>query len=262
LALAQLPEAVRAGHRPGDDAEVATGPIVVRTDAAGSTQAFVAAMGERNINFMTVAATNADIQAAIFDAEGVEGPWQPARRQNGEVREGSAVAELTSLVDLSAWPAGTRLIVRREPLHPGAQRSLFPSLEYRYFGFYTDCEGDPVELDVTMRAHAHVEQHIERTQGLWTHPLPLRELRGERRLDDPGAACRGSGPMVPASLLGRLLGHRPAQGAALGHLPRPRTAHPLRPPARRADPRRLARCPRAPRRLPTHLSLARVSHNP
>ncbi len=57
-------------------------------------------MGERNINFMTVAATNADIQAAIFDAEGVEGPWQPARRQNGEVREGSAVAELTSLVDL------------------------------------------------------------------------------------------------------------------------------------------------------------------
>jgi len=173
LALAQLPEAVRAGHRPGDDAEVATRPIVVRTDAAGSTQAFVAAMGERNINFMTVAATNADIQAAIFDAEGVEGLWQPARRQNGEVREGSAVAELTSLVDLSAWPAGTRLIVRREPLHPGAQRSLFPSLEYRYFGFYTDCEGDPVELDVTMRAHAHVEQHIERLKdsGLTRFPF-------------------------------------------------------------------------------------------
>lgn len=41
-----------------------------------------------------------------------------ATRQSGEVREGSAVCELTSLVDLSSWPAGTRLIVRREPLHP------------------------------------------------------------------------------------------------------------------------------------------------
>jgi hypothetical protein len=37
------------------------------------------------------------------------------------------------------------LIVRREPLHPGAQRSLFPSLEFRYWGFYTDQPGDPVD---------------------------------------------------------------------------------------------------------------------
>ena len=63
--------------------------------------------------------------------------------------------------------------MRREPLHPGAQRSLFPSLEYRCFGFSTDCEGDPVELDVTMRAHAHVEQHIERLKdsGLTRFPF-------------------------------------------------------------------------------------------
>jgi len=172
-ALAQLPEAVRVGHGPGDDAERVGRQIVVRTDSAGSTKAFIAAMGERNIRFMTVAATNADIHAAIFDAEGVEGPWQAARRQNGDIRKGSAVAELTSLVDLSAWPAGTRLIVRREPLHPGAQRSLFPSLEYRYWGFYTDCDGDPVDLDVTMRAHAHVENHIERLKdsGLCRFPF-------------------------------------------------------------------------------------------
>ena len=53
--------------------------------------------------------------------------WQPALRQDGEERPGAAVAELTDLVDLSDWPAGTRLIVRREPLHPGAQQTLFPS---------------------------------------------------------------------------------------------------------------------------------------
>jgi hypothetical protein len=172
-AIAQLPEVVRAGHRRGDDAGLQARQVVVRTDSAGSTRAFVAAMVERNISFMTVAATNADIQAAIFDAEGIEGPWQPALRQNGDIRKGSAVAELTSLVDLSAWPAGTRLIVRREPLHPGAQRSLFPSMEFRYWGFYTNCDGEPVSLDVTMRAHAHVENHIERLKdsGLCRFPF-------------------------------------------------------------------------------------------
>ncbi len=63
--------------------------------------------------------------------------------------------------------------MRREPLHPGAQRSLFPSLEYRYWGFYTDQAGDPVDLDVTMRAHAHVENHIERLKesGLCRFPF-------------------------------------------------------------------------------------------
>jgi len=59
-------------------------------------------------------------------------------------------------------PAGTRGIIRREPPHPSAQRSLSPSDEFRYWGFYTDCDGDVVELDRTMRAHAHVEDHIQR----------------------------------------------------------------------------------------------------
>jgi hypothetical protein len=172
-ALAQLPEEVRAGHRPGDDESLVRRPVVCRTDSAGSTAGFVSALASRNIGFMTVAATNAEIQAAIFDAEGMEEVWRPALRQDGDVRKGSSVCELTSLVALRTWPEGTRLIVRREPLHPGAQRSLFPSLEYRYWGFYTDQLGDPVELDVVMRAHAHVENHIERLKdsGLCRFPF-------------------------------------------------------------------------------------------
>jgi hypothetical protein len=65
------------------------------------------------------------------------------------------------------------LIVRREPLHPGAQRSLFNSLDYRYWGFYTDSDRHPRGLDVTMRAHAHVEQHICRLKdsGLTRFPF-------------------------------------------------------------------------------------------
>ena len=153
-ALAQLPEDVRIGHRPGDDTSLAAREIRMLTDSAGSTKAFVAALGERNIRFMTVAASNAEIYDAIFDAEGMEEVWLPAVGQDGEPRQRSHVCELTSLVELKRWPAGTRLIVRREPRHPGAQTSLFASLEYRYWGFYTDCEGDPVSLDAAMRAHA------------------------------------------------------------------------------------------------------------
>ena len=73
------------------------------------------------------------------------------------------MAEVTDLVDLSDWPAGTRLIIRREPLHPGAQQSLFPSECYRYWGHYSDTAGtELVEPDRHMRAHAHVEDNIRR----------------------------------------------------------------------------------------------------
>ena len=38
-----------------------------------------------------------------------------------EMRETGEVAEITDLVDLSGWPTGTRMLVRREQPHPGAQ---------------------------------------------------------------------------------------------------------------------------------------------
>jgi len=63
--------------------------------------------------------------------------------------------------------------VRREPLHPGAQRSLIPSLEFRYWGFWTDQAGDPRELDATMRAHAHVENHIQRLKESGLSSMPF-----------------------------------------------------------------------------------------
>ena len=37
------------------------------------------------------------------------------------------------------------LIIRRQPLHPGAQASLLPDLEYRFWGHFTDLAGNPVE---------------------------------------------------------------------------------------------------------------------
>jgi hypothetical protein len=46
--------------------------------------------------------------------------WQPALDTNGDLRDGAEIAEITHLVDLTGYPEGTRMIVRRERPHPGA----------------------------------------------------------------------------------------------------------------------------------------------
>jgi Transposase DDE domain group 1 len=176
-AVAQLPAEVAVGHRPGDAAETVARRVVVRTDSAGCTHGFVTGCRGRNIGFAVVARSNKQVAAAIsrtFTETGNR--WAPARRQDGEPRRGAQVAELTDLVDLTDWPDGTRLIVRREPLHPGAQQTLFPSTEFRYWGHYTDQAGDPVDLDTSMRAHAHVEDHIRRLKDSGLCRFPFRDL--------------------------------------------------------------------------------------
>jgi hypothetical protein len=175
-AIAQLPAAVAAGHRDGDPATDVGRAVVVRGDSAGCTAGFVAGCRARNVGFAVVARSNKAISAAISRTftETNDDRWAPAVRQNGEVRPGAQVAELTDLVvPPKGWPSGVRLIVRREPLHPGAQQSLFPSTNFRYWGHWTDQAGDPVDLDVSMRAHAHVENHIRRLKDSGLCRLPF-----------------------------------------------------------------------------------------
>jgi Transposase DDE domain group 1 len=178
-AIAQLPEEIAAGHRAGDDPSLVRRPVQVRVDSAGCTD-FVWHCWERNVGFAVVARSNASIHQAISRVVGSDQRWQPAVRQDGDERPGAAVAELTDLVDLSDWPEGTRLIVRREPLHPGAQQTLFPSMLFRYWGHYTDAAGDPIALDVHMRAHAHVEDNIARLKDSGARRFPFCDIDANR----------------------------------------------------------------------------------
>jgi Transposase DDE domain group 1 len=178
-AIAGLPAEIAVGHRRGDDAALVQQAVQVRVDSAGCTD-FVWHCRARNVGFAVVARSNASIHAAISRIAFDDDAWQPARLQDGEQRPGAAVAELTGLVDLSDWPDGTRLIVRREPLHPGAQQSLFPSTMFRYWGHYTDAAGDPVALDVHMRAHAHVEDNIRRLKDSGATRFPFCDIDANR----------------------------------------------------------------------------------
>ncbi len=175
-AVAQLPAAVAAGHHVGDHVDEVARAVMVRTDSAGCTHGFVWGCRDRNVGFAVVARKNAQIHGAILGVLIDDQAWEPAVTPAGEPRPGASVIELTDRVDLSGWPPRTRLIVRREPRHPGAQQSLIPSEGFRYWGHYTDQAGNPVDLDTHMRAHAHVEDHIRRLKDSGLCRFPFSDL--------------------------------------------------------------------------------------
>jgi hypothetical protein len=179
-AISQLPETVAAGHCRDDDKKLAKRQVVVRADSAGASKAFIQGCRDRNVGFAVVARKTPQIQAAIATIEVDDERWRPAIRQNGKRRKGAVVAEITDLCDLSQYPDGTRVIVRREPLHPGAQTSLFPSLEYRYWGQLTDQKGSPVQLDRFLRAHAHVEDNIKHLKASGLERFPFKSLEANQ----------------------------------------------------------------------------------
>ncbi len=72
---------------------------------------------------------------AHFDGINV---WADAVNADGSTRDGAWIAEATALVDLSAWPVGTRLILRKERPHPGAQLRFTDLDGHRITAFITD----------------------------------------------------------------------------------------------------------------------------
>ncbi|MFD9561361.1 IS1380 family transposase [Streptomyces sp. NPDC059994] len=156
-ALTQLPDA----HRHGTD-------VLVRADSAGSTKAFLAHVrGLRTKGIRTFFSVGCPITEPIRRAIRAvpDRLWHPALNQDGSLRDGAEVAELTGMPALPGYPAGTRIIVRRERPHPGAQLSLFDTVEgLRHQVFLTDTPstdgGTAQFLEVRHRHHATVEDHI------------------------------------------------------------------------------------------------------
>ena len=174
-----------------------TRPVVLRTDSAGCSTKIAEACRVRNVGFSLVARRNDAIDSAIAAVPATDKCWQRAIRQSGDARPGAAVADLTDYVDTADWPDRTRLIVRREPRHPGratlvhaeevirpalepatpgAQRSLFPSDAWRYWGHWTDQTGPAAERDAHTRAHAVVEDHIAALKDAGLTRLPFTDF--------------------------------------------------------------------------------------
>jgi hypothetical protein len=111
-ALAQLPLPTRA-----EDSEQGL-EVLVRSDSAGASHGFVGAIAERGLEFSVGFDVTEPVREAILQLP--EGSWAVAITKEMEEREGAEVAEITSLLNLSLWPSGSRVLVRREEPHPGA----------------------------------------------------------------------------------------------------------------------------------------------
>lgn len=168
-ALAQLPGDVADRER--DDPV----PILARADAAGATHAFADALRKRKIRFSLGYYVDERVGQAALALP--QQRWLPAVGADDEAREGAWVAELTEQVDLAAWPQGTRLIVRKERPHPGAQLRFSDQDGHRYQCFLTDQQDtDVVRLERRHRLHARVEDRVQESQELGLGRLPFQAL--------------------------------------------------------------------------------------
>jgi hypothetical protein len=147
--------------------------VLMRADTAGATHDFLDHVRGEGVLFSVGFAITAEVRDAIRAVD--DHAWVPAVRQDGSLREGAAAAELTasSHINLSRWPAGSRLIVRREPLHPGAQQTIDDIDGARFTCFLTDQpEADLAVLDARHRAHARVEDRIRGAKDTGARNLP------------------------------------------------------------------------------------------
>src|SRR4029077_18710547 len=88
----------------------------------------------------------------------------------------------TDLVGLSKWPAGTRLILRKERPHPGAQLRFTDTDGHRITGFLTDTPngvipGQLAGLELRHRQHARVEDRIRQAKATGLRNLPFHSFQ-------------------------------------------------------------------------------------
>jgi len=100
--------------------------------------------------------------------------WTPAHDAEGQPRDGADVAEFTELLDLAGWPAGMRVIVRRERPHPGAQLRFDDVDGYRLTAFATNTpRGQLADLELRHRRRARCEDRIRLAKDTGLTNLPL-----------------------------------------------------------------------------------------
>ncbi|MHA6757180.1 IS1380 family transposase [Streptacidiphilus sp. PAMC 29251] len=108
--------------------------------------------------------------------------WQAALDADGAAREDAQVADITGLLgDLSLWPPGHRVIVRREPLHPRYVKDASPyELEHgmRLQTFATNTPDRQASwLDARHRTHARVEAKIRDSKDAGLNRFPSRHMK-------------------------------------------------------------------------------------
>ncbi|MBP2437061.1 IS1380 family transposase [Microbacterium amylolyticum] len=169
-ALAQLPD---GSPRPGKS-------VLIRADGAGGTKDFLSWLTKQRLSYSvgyTLPFHTPELYKLITDHKA----WEAALDADGDVRDGAAVAELTGLLDMTGWPAGMRVIVRRERPHPGAQLRFDDVDGYRLTAFATNSKrGQLQQLELRHRRRARCEDRIRNTKDQGLRNLPLHGFAQNR----------------------------------------------------------------------------------
>jgi peptidoglycan/xylan/chitin deacetylase (PgdA/CDA1 family) len=162
LALAQIPAEL-----------IESIEILIRADSAGATHETADHCHEGNLRFSFGYELTETVRAAILETPDED--WIAALDQDGSARENGEVVELTDRVELSTWPGGSRLIVRRERPHPGAQLSFTDHDGYRFQAILTDqTDREIAVLERRHRQRARVEDRIRDDKDTGLAKLPFK----------------------------------------------------------------------------------------
>jgi hypothetical protein len=159
--------------------------LLIRADGAGASHELLDwitaldAKRGRSVQYSVGYAVTDKVRDAIANVPKMA--WQPAITAQGEVREHGDVVEITDMLNLTTWPTGMRVIVRREHPHPGAALSLFEDADgWRYQAVATNTPvakgGQVAFLEARHRAHARVEDRIRHAKDSGIGRFPSREF--------------------------------------------------------------------------------------
>jgi Transposase DDE domain group 1 len=139
--------------------------VLIRIDGAGATHEVVNYIVARRMSYSVGFALPdhaPELLKLIPDSARA-----PAYDSDGQARDGARVAELTGLLDLGKnnWPAGMRVIARKERPHPGAQLRITDVDGHRVTAFATSTRpGGPgtqlPDLELRHRRRARCEDRI------------------------------------------------------------------------------------------------------
>lgn len=96
--------------------------VLFRTDGAGATREFLAWITSGGGNaanrweYSVGHTRDDDFWKALAKVPATA--WTPALDHKGKPRKDADLVEITDMLDLTGWPEGMRVIVRREPIHP------------------------------------------------------------------------------------------------------------------------------------------------
>ncbi|HCX85016.1 MAG TPA: IS1380 family transposase [Micrococcales bacterium] len=169
---------------PGINASRPGRKVMIRTDGAGASREFLTFLTRRGLSYSIGWTLPWAEMGEIYQAVTRAGGWTPALTAAGEVNEHADVADITNLLTqhghLTGWPAGMRVIVRRERPHPGArvaQDRLDDAEGYRLTAFTTNTRRGQLQvLELRHRRRARCEDRIRCAKDTGLRNLPLKTL--------------------------------------------------------------------------------------